>query len=190
MGASMIPHRILLEAVKRRTQERIVNSNAVKRWKLAESRDGKVYRAGTVGACRAAWEKRASSSSARRARPLSDPVLELSRHARGTRCPIRPMAPFLQKGEVSGDEVASSEVPNGTRSSIGHRCGGLRNRLPLTNAPYIRPPSAVGWARRGGHRAAAVFDVRAPPPADRDPGTLLLKPAGGEPWSRPLRSGL
>jgi hypothetical protein len=48
----------------------------------------------------------------------------------------------------------------------------------------------LGWARRGRHRAAAVFDLRAPPPGDRDPGTLLLKPAGGQLWSRPLRSGL
>ena len=176
--------------MKRLTQEMIVNSNAVKRGKLAGSRDRKVYRAGTVGACCAPRQRRAFASCARRARPLPDRVLELTRHARGTRCPIRPMAPFLQKGEVSGNEGASSEVSDCTRLSIGHLGGGPRNRLPLTDAPYIRPPSAGGWAQRGGHRAAAVFDLRAPPPADRDPGTLLLKPAGGEPWSRPLRSGL
>ena len=121
MGASMISHRTLFEAVKRMTQERIVNSDAGKRWKLAGSRDGKVYRAGTVCACHAAWELRAFSSSARRARPLPDPVLELSRHARGTRCPIRPMVPFLQRGEVSGDEGAASEVAERDREGERER---------------------------------------------------------------------
>jgi hypothetical protein len=92
-----------------------------------------------------------------------------------------------ERGRERGRE---GERERETRSSIGHRCGGPMNRLPLTDAPYIRPPSAGGWARRGRHRAAALFDLRAPPPADRGPGTLLLKPAGGELWSRPLRSGL
>ena len=128
MCASMIPLRILLRAVKRQTQERIVNSNAVKRGKLAGSRDRKVYRAGTVGACCAPRQRRAFASCTRRARSLPDRVLELSRHARGTSCPIRPMAPFLQRGVVVGDEGAASEVSR--LHKIEHRSPLWRTQEP------------------------------------------------------------
>ena len=52
-GASMIFHKILLQAVERLKQAVGVTPNAVKREELAKSRDGWVYKAGTVGACRA-----------------------------------------------------------------------------------------------------------------------------------------
>ena len=52
-GASMIVHKILLQAVERLKQAMGVTPNAFKREELAESRGGWVYKAGTVGACRA-----------------------------------------------------------------------------------------------------------------------------------------
>ena len=80
----MIPHRILLRAVKRLKQAMEVTPNAAKRGELAGSRGGWVYLAGTVGGCRAPRQKRAFSSSARHTRVVPDRGLELPRHAQGT----------------------------------------------------------------------------------------------------------
>ena len=92
MGASMIPHgceaiiphRILLEALKRLMHAIEVTPNAAKRRELAGSRGGRVYLAGTVGGCRAPRQRRAFSSSARRARVVPKRGLELPFHARET----------------------------------------------------------------------------------------------------------
>ena len=101
----MVPHRILLRAVKRLMQARRVTPNEVKHGELAASRGGWVYLAGTVVACRAPRERRGFSSSARRARVVPGRVLELPFHARETRCVVAIVSGLCQGEGFEGRRV-------------------------------------------------------------------------------------
>ena len=106
----MIFHRIQLQAVKRQTQELIVDPIEVKHGELAGSRDGWVYQAETVVACRAPREKRGGSSTARRARLLPGRVLELPFHTRDTRCVVAIVSGLCEGRGFEG--MGASMIPH------------------------------------------------------------------------------
>ena len=101
----MLPHGILIQAVEQLKQAMRVTPQAVQRGELAGSRGGCVYRAGTVGGCRAPRQKRGFSSTARYARVVPGRVLELPFHARETVCVVAIVSGLCEGKEFEGRRV-------------------------------------------------------------------------------------